>query len=290
MPQKKQESITATLLISCTDQKGIVAAVSGFILGNGGNIIHADQHTDFEEHIFFQRVEWELDGLGLKKENVAREFERVAEKFKMNWKLCFSDEVKKIALFASREEHCVSDLLMRQRIGEIRAEIPVILSNHESMKAIADMFGIRFEFLESSQNAKQESEQKALRILNEEKIDCIVLAKYMQVLSSDFVRHFSQRIINIHHSFLPAFVGARPYHQAYKRGVKIIGATAHFVTAELDGGPIIAQNVARVSHKDSVPEMIEKGRDLEKMVLARAVKAYLNNKVFIYKNKTVVFD
>jgi formyltetrahydrofolate deformylase len=283
-------SVTATLLISCPDQKGIVAAVSDFLYRHEGNIIHADQHTDAEERIFLQRVEWELAGFALGRDEIAAAFSPIADRFGMTWSLHFSDAVPRVAIFVSRLAHCMYDLLARWRMGEYRAEIPLALSNHPDHRDIAEGFGAAFHHLPVTPDTKREQEQRALAVLEEERVDVVVLARYMQVLSADFVSRFPNRIINIHHSFLPAFAGARPYHQAHERGVKIIGATAHYVTPELDQGPIIEQDVVRVSHRDSVPDLVRKGRDLEKTVLARAVDLHLRNRIVVYGNKTVVFD
>ncbi len=285
-----QDGVTATLLISCPDQKGLVAAISDFIYRNDGNIIHADQHTDQEQSIFLQRVEWELNGFRVPREEIAATFRPVAERFGMHWDLRFSDYTPRMAIFVSQLSHCLHDLLWRQRSGEHHAEIPLVIGNHEQIGSVAESFGSRFLHLPVTPESKPEQEHRALAALAEERIDFVVLARYMQVLGPQLLSAYPNRIINIHHSFLPAFIGARPYHQAYERGVKIIGATAHYVTMELDQGPIIEQDVARVSHRDSVSDLIRKGRDLEKIVLARAVSLHLRNRVLVYGNKTVVFD
>lgn len=283
--------VTAVLLISCADQKGIVAAVSDFLYRHGGNIVHADQHTDREEAVFLQRVEWELDGFALARGDIAAAFQPIAERFAMAWSLRFSDERPKAALLVSKMHHCLYDLLARWRLGELRCEIPIIISNHGDASDIAREFGIAFHHLPvASAGARREQEQAMASLIDGAGVEVIVLARYMQVLSDEFVSRYRNRIINIHHSFLPAFAGARPYHQAHERGVKIIGATAHYATPELDQGPIIDQDVARVSHRDSVQDLIRKGRDLEKVVLARAVDLHLRRRVLVYGNKTVVFD
>jgi formyltetrahydrofolate deformylase len=284
------EPITATLLISCRDQKGLVAAVSDFLYRNNGNIIHADQHTDQEEGVFLQRVEWELDGFEIAREEIEATFKPIALRFGMQWTLHFSDYAPRVALFVSRLGHCLYDLLGRWRMGELRGEVPLVISNHEDHREIAENYGLTFHCLPVSEETKAQQENLACKLLEEWDIDTIVLARYMQILGADFVARYPHRIINIHHSFLPAFAGARPYHQAHERGVKVIGATAHYVTPELDQGPIIDQDVARVSHRDSVNDLIRKGRDLEKTVLARAVDLHLRNRVVVYGNKTVVFD
>ncbi len=285
-----EQPVTATLLISCRDQKGLVAAVSDFLYRNNGNIIHADQHTDQEESVFLQRVEWQLAEFAIPREKIRESFQPLAERFDMTWSLNFSDEVPRVAIFVSRLAHCMYDLLARWRMGEFRAEVPLIISNHAEHAGLAESFGAAFHHLPVTKVNKASQEQRMLSLLREQRIDVIVLARYMQVLGEEFVSRYPNRIINIHHSFLPAFAGARPYHHAYERGVKIIGATAHYVTPALDQGPIIEQDVARVSHRDSVEDLIRKGRDLEKIVLARAVDLHLRNRIVVYGNKTVVFD
>jgi formyltetrahydrofolate deformylase len=283
-------SPTATLLVSCPDQKGIVAAVSAFLYDNGGNIIHADQHTDLEEQVFLQRVEWELDGFGLDRDEIAPAFTPIARRFGMDWRVRFSDVRPRLAVFVSRQGHCLYDLLARWSDGELACEIPLIVSNHAEPAAAAEAFGVGFHHLAVTADTKEAQEAKALDLLVAEDVETVVLARYMQILSPDFVARYPNRLINIHHSFLPAFTGARPYHQAHERGVKVIGATAHYVTSELDAGPIIAQGVAPVSHRDSVDDLVRSGRDLEKVVLARAVRLHLEHRVLVYGNRTVVFD
>jgi formyltetrahydrofolate deformylase len=267
-----------------------VAAVSDFLYRNNGNIIHADQHTDREKGIFLQRVEWELRDFALNREEIAEAFRPIGERFGMAWSLRFNDYVPRIAIFVSKLPHCMYDLLARWRLGELRAEVPLAVSNHDDQRAIAESFGVEYWHFEITPQAKAEQEAHILELLEVQRIDLIVLARYMQVLSEGFVSRYPERIINIHHSFLPAFAGARPYHYAHERGVKIIGATAHYVTAELDQGPIIEQDVAQVSHRDAVEDLVRKGRDLEKVVLARAVDLHLRNRIVVYGNKTVVFD
>jgi len=290
MTARNTDSATAVLLLSCPDRKGLVAGVSDFVFRNNGNILHADQHIDSETSIFFQRVEWALDGFGIPRERIGEEFRPLAERFGMTWDLRFSDFVPRMALLVSRYEHCLYDLLLRQRSGEFKATIPLVLSNHPDLQPIVDGFGAAFHCVPLSAETRAAGEQRMLEVLREHRVDCVVLARYMRILSGDFVGHYPNRIINIHHSFLPAFAGSRPYHQAFDRGVKLIGATAHYVTAQLDEGPIIEQGVARVSHRDSVDDLIRKGRDLEKLVLARAAALHLGNRVLVYGNKTVVFD
>jgi formyltetrahydrofolate deformylase len=280
---------TATLLISCPDQRGLVAKIANFIYSNGGNIIHADQHTDFEAGLFITRIEWLLEGFNLPRDFIGTAFNAIAEPLGAKWELHFSDTVPRLAIWVSRQDHCLFDLIWRQRAKEFNAEIPLIISNHPHLQEIAKQFGIQYLHIPITKDNKQEQEIKQLEILHDYKIDLVVLAKYMQIVSADFIKDFPQ-IINIHHSFLPAFIGANPYHRAFERGVKIIGATAHYATADLDAGPIIEQDVVRVSHRDEVDDLIRKGKDLERVVLARAVRLHLQNRVLVYKNRTVVFE
>ncbi|MCI0856904.1 MAG: formyltetrahydrofolate deformylase, partial [Chloroflexi bacterium] len=261
-----------------------------FLYRHQGNIIHADQHTDQEEGVFLQRVEWELEGFALPREEIEAAFQPIAERFQMTWSLSFSDAVPRIAVFVSKLPHCLYDLLARWRMGEFQADIRLIVSNHDDLASIAEDFGVEYRAFAFKEETKQEAERQIMELLDGQEIDLVVLARYMQILSSDFVDRYPHEIINIHHSFLPAFAGARPYHQAHERGVKIIGATSHYVTAKLDGGPIIAQEVAQTSHRDAVPDLVRKGRDLEKVVLARAVDLHLRQRIVVYGNKTVVFD
>jgi formyltetrahydrofolate deformylase len=280
----------AVLLLSCRDQKGLVASVSDFIYRNGGNIVHADQHTDTEHGLFLQRVEWEMDGFSLPRSEVAAGFESIAQRFAMTWQLRFSDNVPRMAVFVSKLDHCLYDLLLRHRAGELAAEIPFVISNHEDLRGIADHFGLPYFVHRITPETKPQEELRMEARLRDAGVSLVVLARYMQVLSADFVRARPSGVINIHHSFLPAFAGAKPYHQAHERGVKVIGATGHYATEDLDEGPIIEQDVIRVSHRDSVADMVRKGRDLERIVLARAVSLHLNHRVLVYGNKTVVFD
>ncbi|MFH1378707.1 MAG: formyltetrahydrofolate deformylase [bacterium] len=281
---------TAILLVSCPDQKGLVAAISQFIYSNNGNIVHSDQHTDQEKGIFIIRIEWELDGFKLSKDELPKKFFPITDKFNMNWELRFSDYVPKLAIMVSTYDHCLYDLLLRKHSGELNVDIPLIISNHPDLKHISDSFNISYHVVPKDKSNKLEQENTELSLLKNAHVDFIVLARYMQVLSPAFILNFSNRIINIHHSFLPAFLGSKPYTQAYERGVKIIGATSHFITDELDAGPIIEQQVEKVSHRDTVDDLIRKGRDLERIVLAKAVRLYLQNRILIYGNKTVVFD
>lgn len=286
----EDKGVTAVLLLSCPDRKGLVAGISDFIFRNDGNIIYADQHTDPQEGIFLLRIEWEMDGFRIPREEMEEAFRPLAERFEMTWAVRYSDYVPRMAIFVSKLEHCLYDLLWRQRVGEFRAEIPLIVSNHPDLQPVAESFGIEYDYYPITRETKAAQDGLILDKLEEQRIDLVVLARYMQIVSPQFVERYTNRGINIHHSFLPAFAGGRPYHQAYERGVKIIGATAHYVTEELDQGPIIEQDVARVSHRDSVADLIRKGRDLEKVVLARAVNLHLRNGILVYGNKTVVFD
>jgi formyltetrahydrofolate deformylase len=282
---------SATLLIHCKDQPGIVVSITDFIFKSGGNILSLDQHVDSEHQKFFMRVEWDLQNFSTEPDSIGIEFEKgVASRFGMQWQLHFSSDKPRIALFVSKLPHCFYDILSRYEAGEWQAEIPLIISNHNDMAAVAERFGIDYFYLPVNKDNKQEQEAKQMELLENYRIDFIVLARYMQILSESFIQHYPQRVINIHHSFLPAFPGGRPYHSAYERGVKIIGATSHYVTADLDAGPIIEQDVVYVSHKDTVDDMVRKGRDLEKVVLARAIWHQLNHNLLVCDNRTIVFD
>jgi formyltetrahydrofolate deformylase len=279
---------TAIILISCPDRPGLVAKIANFIHANGGNIIHADQHTDFATSLFLMRIEWQLQGFNLPRELIGAAFDAIAKPLQATWQLHFSDTVPRIAIWVTKQDHCLLDLLWRYRAKEFKAEIPLIISNHQSLEEIASRFEIDFHYVPLTKETKAEQENRELELLAQYRIDLVVLAKYMQILSADFVSRFHQ-IINIHHSFLPAFPGANPYHRAHQRGVKIIGATAHYVTENLDEGPIIEQEVVRVNHRDDIADLIRKGKDLERLVLARGVRLHLQHRVLIYDNKTVVF-
>lgn len=282
---------SATLLISCPDQRGLVAAVTQFIFQHNGNILHLDQHVDQEAGVFFMRVEWDLAGFGMERSDLPTAFGlTVGNRFKMNWALRFSDEIPRMALFVSKQSHCLYDILGRWQAGEWRVDIPLIISNHETLRPVAASFGIPFHHFPVTPDTKAEQERAQIDLLRAHNVEFVVLARYMQVLTEQFIAAFPNRIINIHHSFLPAFAGAKPYHAAYARGVKLIGATSHYVTAELDAGPIIAQDVIPVNHKDSVADLVRKGQDIEKLVLAQAVWHHLQNRVLVYNNKTVVFQ
>ena len=282
---------SATLLISCPDRPGLVAAVADFIQKHSGNIIYLDQHVDRQENVFFMRIEWQLEGFGLSDAALSDIFQAdIASPLEMSWQVYYSDKKPRVAIFVSKDSHCLYDLLSRHEGGELDVEIPLIVSNHENLRGAAERFGIPFHCfpITKANKAGQEAAEHAL--LQENDIDTVVLARYMQILSPQMVDWYPQSVINIHHSFLPAFAGARPYHQAYARGVKIIGATSHYVTSDLDEGPIIAQDVIRVSHKESVTDFVRDGKDLEKIVLARAVRTHIQRKVLVYKNRTIVFS
>lgn len=280
-----------TLLMYCKDRSNIIASITNFIANNGGNIVYIDQHVDREQDIFFMRLESEFEVESFSIEDFKILFKStLVDQFKIKWRMYASNRKPKMALFVSKYDHCLYDILGRYNSGELFLEIPFILSNHLDLKPIADSFKIPFHHIPVTKDTKQEAEQKQLELLSSHDIDFIVLARYMQIVSETLINTYPNKIINIHHSFLPAFVGAKPYHSAYKRGVKIIGATSHYVTEELDAGPIIEQDVARVSHTHSIGDLIAKGRDLEKIVLANAIKLHTNRKVMVYNNKTVIFS
>ena len=281
---------SAILLMHCPDKRGIIAVVSEFICKNNGNIIFLDQHVDEVTGAFFMRIEWDLAEFIIPREKIGEYFDvLIGQRYQMEWELHFSSEIPRMALFVSRLPHCLFDILARWKSQEIRAEIPLIVSNHQDLEPVARQFGVDFAHFDMTRENKAEQEAAQLELLRKHQVGFIVLARYMQILSEDFVRHYPNRIINIHHSFLPAFPGAKPYHQAYERGVKVIGATSHYVTAELDCGPIIAQDIIRVSHRDSVADLVRKGRDLEKLVLSRAVWHHLRHQVLVYQNRTCIF-
>jgi len=287
---KNSKTSSAILHIHCPDQKGIVASVTEFIYKNNGNILYLDQHVDATKKVFFMRIEWDLEKFAIPKTKIGEYFDTlIGKKYDMKFKIYFSEQIPRMAIFVSKRPHCLYDILSRWKSGEIHVEIPLIVSNHKDLKSVADQFGIEYHHFEITPDNKGEQEQEQLELLKEKAVDFIVLARYMQIVSGDFVSYYPNKIINIHHSFLPAFPGARPYHSAYERGVKIIGATSHYVSAELDAGPIIEQDVIRVSHTDSVKDLIRKGRDLEKVVLARAIWAHLQRKTLVYENRVIVF-
>jgi formyltetrahydrofolate deformylase len=281
---------TAVLLLSCPDQRGVVAATAEFIARHDGNIVHAEQHVDPVEGVFFQRVEFELNGFGVARDEIGPAFAPVAERFGMKVDLRFSDVPIRVALMASRQPHCLYDLLTRWRTGELHCDMRVVIANHPDHAGYCEHLGVPYEFAPVTPDTRSEQEAKVLATLAAHQIDLVVLARYMQVLSPTFIQAYPSRIINIHHSFLPAFVGANPYRQAHDRGVKLIGATAHYATEDLDEGPIIDQDTERASHRDDVTGLTQKGRDLETTVLARAVRAHLSHRVLVYGRKTVVFE
>ena len=282
---------TAKLLLHCPDKPGILAEVTDFITVNKGNIIYLDQYVDHVENIFFMRIEWELKDFLVPQEKIEDYFATLyAQKYEMNFRLYFSDTKPRMAIFVSKMSHCLFDLLARYTAGEWNVEIHLIISNHPDLQHVAERFGIPFHLFPITKETKEEQEKKEMELLAKHKITFIVLARYMQVISEQMINAYPNRIINIHHSFLPAFVGAKPYHAAFERGVKIIGATSHYVTTELDAGPIIEQDVVRITHKDTVQDLVNKGKDLEKIVLSRAVQKHIERKVLAYKNKTVIFN
>ena len=280
----------AILLLTCPDQKGLVSGISNYIFNNGGNIITLHEHVDTNEKVFFLRVVWDMDGFDISKEKLEKDFLPFAEELKANWQINYTGRKLKIAVFVSKYEHCLQEILWRHSLPDYPAEISMVVSNHPDLKPIADYHRIPFHIFPINEENKSEQEEKEIELLNKNNIDTIVLARYMQILSDKFVRTYSNRIINIHHSFLPAFSGGHPYKQAYDKGVKIIGATSHYVTKDLDEGPIIEQDIIRISHRDSIDDLIRKGRDMEKIVLARAVYYHSTHRILVNGNKTIVFD
>jgi formyltetrahydrofolate deformylase len=282
--------VLATLLVSCPDRRGIVAALAQVLYGHGANILDSDQHTDALAGLFFQRIRFDLAELMTDRLTLERAIAEVAERFSMRFELRYAARPKRVALFVSKYDHCLYDLLLRRRAGELSMEVAAIISNHQDLAGVAAQFGAAFHVFAKTAETKLDQEQRELELLAGLEVDLLVLARYMQVMSERFCSAYPERIINIHHSFLPAFVGGKPYHQAYERGVKLIGATAHYATPNLDEGPIIEQDVVRATHRDSIDDLVRKGRDLEKVVLARAVRSHLEDRVLVYANKTVVFD
>ena len=281
---------TAILLVSCPDRRGIVAALAQLLYGHGANILDADQHTDAEAGQFFQRVRFDLSELHTDRVALERGIAEVAERFNMRFRLSYTERKKRVAVFVSKYDHCLYDLLLRHQSGELACDIVLVLSNHPDLETVARQFGVEYHTFVVTPETKRAEEDRQLSLLSGRGVDLIVLARYMQVLSPDFVEKFPERVINIHHSFLPAFVGKRPYHQAHERGVKVIGATAHYVTSALDEGPIIHQGVIHTSHKDSVEDLVRKGRDLERLVLSQAVRAHIEDRILVFGNRTVVFQ
>jgi formyltetrahydrofolate deformylase len=279
---------SSVLLLNCPDRKGLVASVSGLLYRHGANILHADQHQDHEAGLFFMRVEWTLDGFDLAA--FRSEFEKLAGELQMRWRIANMSRETKVAIFVSQHLHCLADLLHRHQSGELPCSIPIVIGNHPDGEPLARFYGIEFRHIPVTPESKADAEEEQLRLLRERGIDLVILARYMQILTWHFVAHHPGRIINVHHSFLPAFTGARPYHAAFARGVKLIGASSHYVTEVLDDGPIIEQDVTRISHRDQVEDLIAKGRDIERLVLSRAVKWHLEHRILCYGKKTVVFD
>jgi len=281
---------TAILLINCPDRKGLVAAIADFLYQHDANILHADQHQDAENKLFLMRVEWDLNGFAIAPDDFSRQFAPIAERFEMDWELKLSQKRPRLAIMVSQYDHCLVDLLHRHSSGELTCDIPLIVSNHTDAERLAEYHRIPFHHIPVTKETKAEAEARQFALFDEHEVELIVLARYMQILSPEFVKRYPERIINIHHSFLPAFIGARPYHRAHERGVKLIGATSHYVTEVLDEGPIIEQDIARISHRDQVEDLIQKGRDLERIVLSRAVRWHIENRILLYANKTVIFD
>ena len=280
---------SAILLLSCPDRKGLVATISDFIFRHNGNILHTDEHTDAELNLFLLRIEFDPKDFDVDLKDFAQHFSPIASKFEMQWRLTQSTHRPRMAILVSKYDHCLVDLLYRQQSGELKCEIPLIISNHPDCERHADFYRIPYFLIPVTKENKREAEQQQVALLEQHKVDFLVLARYMQVLSNEFIERYPNRIINIHHSFLPAFVGGKPYHQAFQRGVKLIGATSHYVTEVLDDGPILEQDVVRISHRDTLDDLIEKGRDIEKVVLSRGVRWHIENRVLLYGNKTVVF-
>jgi formyltetrahydrofolate deformylase len=289
-PPSMSRGSLATLLVSCPDRRGIVATLSQVLFGHGANILDSDQHSDTTAGLFFQRIRFDTSELLTDHGTLQRAIAEVAARFDMTYRLYYANKLKRMAIFVSKYDHCLIDLLWRHRAGELACEMSAVVSNHEDLRDVVEPLGIKFYVFPIDANSKSDQEQRELELLDSLGIDLVILARYMQILSADFTRRYAGRIINIHHSFLPAFIGGRPYHQAHERGVKLVGATAHYATSNLDEGPIIEQDVARCSHRDQVTDLVRKGRDLERAVLARAVRWHLEDRVLVYGNKTVVFD
>jgi len=279
----------ATLLITCPDRRGIVAAMAQVLYGHGVNILDSDQHTDLVASIFFQRLRVDLSEMQVDRSGLERAIQEVADRLGMTWRIAYAEQKPKVAIFVSKQDHCLYDLLLRHRAGELQGDIALIISNHGAARPIAENFGIDFHLFPITKETKRSQEESELELLESSQIDLVVMARYMQILSAEFLESFSGSVINIHHSFLPAFMGGRPYHQAFERGVKLIGATAHYATKDLDEGPIIEQDVVRTSHRDSVSDLVRKGRDVERVVLSKAVRWHLDGRIVRYGNKTVVF-
>jgi formyltetrahydrofolate deformylase len=285
-----ENNLSAILLLSCPDRRGLVSRISHFVFERGGNILDLDEHVDVDGKYFFLRLAWDMKNFSIPESEVAEAFTPLAKEFNAEWKINFAGKNLRVAIFVSKFDHCLQEILWRQRLGEFNIEIPLIISNHQDLKPLADHYGIQYSVFPIAEENKFEQEKKELILLKEKQIDTIVLARYMQILSEQFVDEYPNRIINIHHSFLPAFSGSNPYKQAYERGVKIIGATSHYVTKELDDGPIIEQDIIRISHKDTVSDLVRKGRDLERMILARALYYHSQYRILVHAKKTIIFE
>ena len=283
-------ALFATLIVSCPDRRGLVAGLAQFLTGHGANIIDAEQHRDETTNLFFQRIQFDMKEMYADRTGLENGLRELAERFSMTWRISYGDYVPRMAIMVSKFDHCLYDLILRQRSKELNCVIPLIISNHEDLRCVEKQFDIPFHCIPVTSDTKKEAEERQIRLLQDNRIDVVVLARYMQVLTPRFIDSFPSRIINIHHSFLPAFAGGKPYHQALEHGVKLIGATSHYVTAVLDEGPIIEQDVVRVSHRDSLEDLVQKGRDVEKLVLARAVRAHLEQRVVLSGKKTIVFS
>jgi formyltetrahydrofolate deformylase len=281
---------TGILLLQCPNQSGIVAASAAFVDQHGGNITHANEHLDVDSGMFLMRMQWSMEGFQLTSQDFAPKFAPIAAKYNMRWRFAVSSQKQRVGIMVSRFDHCLADLLYRHQIGEIYCDIPLIISNHSESRGLAEFYGVPYQEVPVTKDNKAQAEATILDLLQSRAIEVVVLARYMQILSDDFIQRYPTRIINIHHSFLPAFIGARPHHRSYERGVKLVGATSHYVTQVLDEGPIIEQDVTRVSHRDTLESLIQKGRDLERVVLSRAVRWHLEHRILVYGNKTVVFD
>jgi formyltetrahydrofolate deformylase len=281
---------TAILLLSCKDRTGLISRISHFVFERNGNILDLDEHVDVDEKYFFIRIAWDMRDFSVPESEVAEAFRPLAKEFNATWRISFAGKNLRVAIFVSKLDHCLQEILWRQRLGEFNIEIPVIISNHQDLQPLARRYGIPYHVFPITKQNKHEQEEKELALLTENQIDTVVLARYMQILTPSFVDRYPNQIINIHHSFLPAFVGSDPYRQAYDRGVKIIGATSHYVTNELDEGPIIEQDIIRISHKDTVSDLMRKGRDLERLILARALYYHSEHRILVHGKKTIVFD
>jgi len=285
-----KDKTTAVLLLSCPDRVGLVARIAHFIFERGGNILDLDEHVDMHENTFSIRLAWDMTNFSIPAAKVKEAFAPLASEFDASWRIQFSDSKHRIAIFVSMYDHCLQEILWRKSLGDFSFDIPLIISNHPDLEPLARHYGIAFHIFPTKQENRRKQEQEEILLLQQHDIDTIILARYMQILSPEFVRQYSHRIINIHHSFLPAFIGGNPYKQAYERGVKIIGATSHYVTAEIDEGPIIEQDIIRISHKDSIKDLTRKGRDLERLVLARAIHYHTEHRILVNGNKTIIFD